>query len=336
MDTLKIILFMCNWGPHAAFQTLLDDGSEIPPQVRMVRIPCSGRISKSLLFKAFEMGADGVALVGCEPGSCRYGNGPNLAQFHVNDTRDILDLLGLGKERLRWGTFLPEQSSSLLSFLQDFTGAVAQMGRSPVVPQSKIAAVPVPREQTMQQVVAHDVYACQECGKCTSACPLALAGKPFSPRAIANSVISGTSNGESVAKDVWACLTCGLCYDRCPSAVNFPNFVRDLRQAHHDCGQCGHEPHDGFFHALMRTMTSPDLQVRHWDWVPKDLGVDPEGKLLFFGGCAPYFDTFFRHHMPTRTQDILLDSIRLLNFFDITPRLLSRERCCGHDLLWSR
>jgi len=52
-----------------------------------------------------------------------------------------------------------------------------------------------------------------------------------------------------VAGDVWACLTCGLCYDRCPSAVNFPDFIRDLREVYHDCGQSGHEPHDGFFHA---------------------------------------------------------------------------------------
>lgn len=335
MEALKIILFLCNWGPHAAFQTLLDDGSEIPPEVRMVRIPCSGRITKSLLFKAFEMGADGVALVGCEPGTCRYGKGADLPRLRVEDVRDILEMLGLGKERLRWGTFLPEQSASLLSFLWEFTQAVRKLGKSPVTPKPKIAVGPVPREQTIRKVVFHDVHACQDCGKCTSACPLALVGKPFSPRAVANAVVSGSSNPDSVAGDVWACLTCGLCYDRCPSAVNFPDFIRELREVYHDCGQSGHEPHDGFFHALMRTMTSPGLEVRHWDWLPKELGVDPKGKLLFFGGCAPYFDIFFRRHMPIHTRDILLDSIRLLNFFDITPRLLAQERCCGHDLLWS-
>ncbi|HBD10396.1 MAG TPA: methyl-viologen-reducing hydrogenase subunit delta, partial [Syntrophobacteraceae bacterium] len=60
--------FLCNWGPHAAFQTLQDTCCAIPREVRMVRIPCTGRISKSLLFKAFEMGADGVALIGCQTG----------------------------------------------------------------------------------------------------------------------------------------------------------------------------------------------------------------------------------------------------------------------------
>ena len=54
MDNLKIILFICNWGPHAAFQALQDSGADIPPEVSMIRIPCTGSMSKSLLFKAFE------------------------------------------------------------------------------------------------------------------------------------------------------------------------------------------------------------------------------------------------------------------------------------------
>ncbi|NQU13066.1 MAG: hydrogenase iron-sulfur subunit, partial [Desulfobacteraceae bacterium] len=69
----SIILFLCNWGPHAAFQDLQDSATQIPSEIKMVRIPCSGRISKALLFKPFEMGADGVTLVGCKTGTCRYG-----------------------------------------------------------------------------------------------------------------------------------------------------------------------------------------------------------------------------------------------------------------------
>ena len=55
-DDLKIILFLCNWSPHAAFQTLQDTLAPLPREIRMIRIPCSGRITKSLLFKAFETG----------------------------------------------------------------------------------------------------------------------------------------------------------------------------------------------------------------------------------------------------------------------------------------
>ena len=93
MTKFNIILFLCSWGPHAAYQTLQDNASDIPPEIKMVRIPCSGRITKALLFKPFEMGADGVMLIGCEPGSCRYGTGTTTAENNVKDTRGILELL---------------------------------------------------------------------------------------------------------------------------------------------------------------------------------------------------------------------------------------------------
>jgi len=72
-EKFNIILFLCGWGPHAAYQMLQDreNGFYSLSEIKMVRIPCTGRISKALLFKAFEMGADGVALVGCETGTCQ-------------------------------------------------------------------------------------------------------------------------------------------------------------------------------------------------------------------------------------------------------------------------
>jgi Fe-S oxidoreductase len=192
------------------------------------------------------------------------------------------------------------------------------------------------QEELVKQLIArHDIYACQDCGKCSSACPLTLAGKPFSPRAIANAIINGDLESETVRKDVWACLTCGLCYERCPSAVDFAAFIRDLRYLLKmgGCDSC--EVHGGFLQSLMRTMTAEDLKIKHWDWLPGDLQIDQQSKILFFGGCAPYFDLFFRRHLTTKTSDILVDSLRLLNFFDIYPALLPDEKCCGHDLLWS-
>ena len=56
---------------------------------------------------------------------------------------------------------------------------------------------------------------------------------------------------------------------------------------------------------------------------------------MFFGGCAPYFDAFFHPQQGLKTTDIETDALRLLNFFEVYPRITSSERCCGHDLLWS-
>jgi len=292
-------------------------------------------MSKALLFKPFELGADGVALVGCDPGTCRYGMGTETAQNNVEDTRGILELLGLRKERLRLATFMPQESEALLQFLTGFFNEIKTIGKSPIPPSPKATLVEESEALIKQTVSAHDIYACQDCGKCTSACSLTLSGKPFSPRAIANSIITGDIDSPVVRQDIWSCLTCGLCYDRCPSAVNFSEFIRDMRNILKMMGSNGYEVHGGFLQSLMRTMTSPGLKIRHWEWLPEDIQLDPDSKILFFGGCAPYFDIFFKRHFGPNTSNSLKDSLRLLNFFDIYPAVLQDERCCGHDLLWS-
>ena len=336
-SNLKILLFLCNWGPHAAFQTLQDQRQPIPDEIHMVRTPCAGRIDRALLLKAFAKGADGVALVGCEPGSCRYGSGTATSQRNTEDLVRILDLMGIGRERLRFATFLPEQSQDMLRFLEAFSANIRALGNTgievtPLLP----APVENTRKKELQQLIAtHDISACQDCGKCSSACPLALIGKPFSPRAIAASVIAGGLHSHGVQENVWSCLTCGLCYDRCPSAVNFPEFIKDLRRFYRQNELPGQETHGGFFHSLMRSMTSEAIKPRRWTDLPEDIRIDPASTTLFFGGCAPYYDIFFSKHSDVATNRILIDSLRLLNFFDVAPRLLADERCCGHDLLWS-
>ncbi len=336
---IKIILFLCNWGAHAAYQTLQDEQRPIPDEVHMIRIPCTGRIDRALLLKAFAMGGDGVALVGCDPGTCRYGTGTATAQRNTKDTGMILDLMGLGSERLRFASFLPDESDKLLVFLETFLQDLQQRGKTNIQPASgarPVNNIPISAGAELQQLIAaHDIYACQDCGKCSSSCPLALIGKPFSARGIATAAIAGNLNDAGVKENVWSCLTCGLCYERCPSAVNFPEFIKELRHLYKQNDTHGDETHGGFLHALMRSMASPELTPNRWQNIPKELQVDQKSNTLFYGGCAPYYDIFFNKHLDVQTEKILFDAIRLLNFFDVHPRLLKDERCCGHDLLWS-
>lgn len=336
MNDFNIILYLCNWAPHAAYQSLQDNGYQIPPEIKMVRVSCAGRVTQALLLKAFEMGADGVALVGCSPGACRYGTGTVTATNHTEDVQSILELMGIRGRRMRFATFLPDDTEPLRSFLAEFTAEIRSLGKSPVVPARLAPPEAAPPEMTVADILAkHDAYACQDCGKCTAACPLALSGKPYSPRTLVGAIASGGLSSEAVVKDVWACLTCGVCYERCPSDVNFPEFIRDVRSWIHARQGEESQAHGGFFQSLMRTMTSPALTPSRWRDLPADVTADPDGKTFFFGGCAPYFDRFFRSHTGVDTSRILFDAVRLLNFFDVHPRLLEGERCCGHDLLWS-
>ncbi len=334
-EEFKIILFLCNWGPHVAYQTLQDQRAEIPLEIQMVRIPCSGRITKALLFKPFEMGADGVILMGCTPGSCRYGTGTEAARQNTADTRKILNLTGLGENRLELATFLPDKSEALLNFITSFVARIRKMGKSPVTPRPMLQAQDITEDNSEAIVARHDVFACQDCGKCTSACPLALAGKPYSPRFVATEIIAGRANTPEVLSMVNACLTCGTCYERCPSAVNFPEFIKDMRGYYHGRELTGTPAHGGFFQSMMRAMTSEKLVPQPWQNLPESIRTGRQGPVLFYGGCAAYFDIFFGRFLKVRTRRIIEDSLRLLNFFDVEPAVLENERCCGHDLLWS-
>ena len=127
-NKLNILLFLCNWGAHAAFLTLQDQRRPIPDEIRMVRTPCTGRIDRAMMLKAFAKGADGVALVGCEPGTCRYGSGTATSQRNTQDVQKVLDIMGLGGDRLRFAAFLPEESEQLLAFLQEFSSDIRALG----------------------------------------------------------------------------------------------------------------------------------------------------------------------------------------------------------------
>lgn len=333
--TPKLVVFICNWGPHTAMHALQEQGADIPNEIGLIRVPCAGRINRALLLRAFEMGADGVALLGCAPGACRYGSGTETAMQNIDDVQEILELLGIGGGRLRLGMSLPDEAPALLEFLQTFAADIAKLGKSPVDPQTPAVSAEATAATVRTIIDRHDIFACQDCGKCTSACPLALTGKNFSPRALAGSVIAGSLQSPSVQKDISACLTCGLCHERCPSDVNFPEFIRDLRTLEPADPESKRDAHEGFFQSLMRTMASPRLTTRKWQWLQDQGAADPDSTTLFWGGCAAYFDFFFRNFLDVQTRTILSDSLRLLNFFDIKPAILPDERCCGHDLLWS-
>ena len=71
-------------------------------------------------------------------------------------------------------------------------------------------------------------YMCVDCSKCTGSCPIGIAGEVYSPRAVVqHAVLDGR---DPVLHEIWRCLTCGTCKVRCPSDVDYPEFVRGLRE----------------------------------------------------------------------------------------------------------
>lgn len=173
---------------------------------------------------------------------------------------------------------------------------------------------------------------CLDCGKCTSACPVARHDSGFSPRMLVYDAIHETESDTLQDNRLWECLTCAACENVCSSGVQYVEFIRELREGAQVIGVCGQCTHGGALQALMHIMGSADLNQNRLDWLPKQIQTSNTSDTMYFVGCAPYFETFFAELDPKSLKGPT-GSLTLLNRMGIVPALSPNERCCGHDLL---
>lgn len=96
----KVVVFSCNWDGWSCIEAATGLGLHYPPSVKVVRVSCLSRIHAGLILKALEFGADGVMLLGCQPGSCHFGSDCDSIAGEYGKARSILELLGMWTGRL--------------------------------------------------------------------------------------------------------------------------------------------------------------------------------------------------------------------------------------------
>ena len=186
----------------------------------------------------------------------------------------------------------------------------------------------------VDQIKATNAYGCLECGKCTAVCPVSLFSQKYSPRAMLTKTIRNEFDSLYIDYDLWSCLTCRRCDAVCPANIDYSTLTQVIRSSAKDSGFHGKCSHSGAMELLQRVMTAKDIKQNRLEWVTDDLKITDQGAILYYVGCAPYFDVFF-DDLNISTIDAAKNSIKILNNLDITPVLMSDERCCGHDLLWN-
>jgi F420-non-reducing hydrogenase iron-sulfur subunit len=97
----KIALFACNWCTYAAMDLAGTSRMKYPPNFRVIKVMCSGRIDPQFILEAFRDGADGVLVAGCHPGDCHYIEGNVKTLRRMTLLKRIVESLGIEKERLR-------------------------------------------------------------------------------------------------------------------------------------------------------------------------------------------------------------------------------------------
>ena len=179
---------------------------------------------------------------------------------------------------------------------------------------------------------AKDVTRCLDCGKCTSVCPVARHDRALSPRRLMRRLAEGRLAGGK--EGIWSCLTCMQCDATCPQLVPITPGVPGLRAGARRAGLKPESTRCSAIETVAALQARADLPQQRLDWLDDELVTDPQGKVLLWTGCTPYFDAFFAAN-GVRTLDAVKGAIRILNSLGIAPAVRGDERCCGHDQLWS-
>ncbi|MDY0220336.1 MAG: hydrogenase iron-sulfur subunit [Desulfobacterium sp.] len=96
-----IIAFVCNWCTYTAADLAGTSRQKYPPNVRLIKVMCTGMVDPKYVLKAFLSGADAVLVSGCHPGDCHYINGNYKARRRIHLVQGILERFGISRERLR-------------------------------------------------------------------------------------------------------------------------------------------------------------------------------------------------------------------------------------------
>jgi len=132
-----IVAFCCHYCAYAAADLAGSGRLQYPPNIRIVRSPCTGRLEINFFMKAFEAGADGVLVAGCEEGSCHFKEGNYLAKGRVNTARQLLEEAGLEPERLRMVNVSAASSQKFAEYVREMVETVRKLGPSPVKKMNK-------------------------------------------------------------------------------------------------------------------------------------------------------------------------------------------------------
>jgi F420-non-reducing hydrogenase iron-sulfur subunit len=126
----KIVAFFCNWCSYAGTDLAGVSRLKCPPNIRIIRVMCSGGVSDRFILKAFALGADGVLVCGCHPGDCHYTKGNLNARRRVVGLKPFLKTVGIDSDRLRLEWIGASESLKVVETVKSFTQTIKNLGPS--------------------------------------------------------------------------------------------------------------------------------------------------------------------------------------------------------------
>jgi coenzyme F420-reducing hydrogenase delta subunit/formate hydrogenlyase subunit 6/NADH:ubiquinone oxidoreductase subunit I len=192
----NILAFCCNYCAYAAADTAGISRMQYPHNVKIIRVPCSGKVDITHILHAFEGGADGVYVAGCLKGGCHFVEGNLHAEKRVTLAKNLLDAIGIGGERVEMFFISTSMAPKFVEVAKEFTEKIRKLGpaiHKKVCPTVKdemdnkreflyqilrnLAVekpeknVPVPEGLEEFGRIEFDLTKCIGCKKCEEICP---------------------------------------------------------------------------------------------------------------------------------------------------------------------
>lgn len=124
----RVVAFLCNYCSYAGADLAGVSRFQYPANVRIIRVPCSGRINPLYIAKALQQGVDGVLVSGCHPGDCHFISGNLLARRKFALLKNFLGYLGIEPERVQFSWVSASEGSRFAELIEKVVNDVRQVG----------------------------------------------------------------------------------------------------------------------------------------------------------------------------------------------------------------
>ena len=124
----RIAAFLCNWCSYAGADLAGVSRIQYPPNVRVIRVPCSGRINPLFVVKALQSGLDGILVSGCHPGDCHYISGNLYARRKFALMKNLLEYVGIEPNRVHFSWVSAAEGIRFAQLLDSVIESVRELG----------------------------------------------------------------------------------------------------------------------------------------------------------------------------------------------------------------
>ncbi len=134
----RIVAFLCNWCSYAGADLAGVSRMQYPPSVRIIRVPCSGRVNPMYILAALHRGADGILVSGCHPGDCHYISGNLVARRKFSMLKSFLEHVGIEPERVQFSWVSASEGARFAGLVDKVAKDVKRLG--PAKPPAVVTA----------------------------------------------------------------------------------------------------------------------------------------------------------------------------------------------------